>query len=60
MSENSLDNKEIIIESLTVIDRKLFGERGIDAKIDGKWYTFDSMKELWTRYLDILGDDKSG
>jgi hypothetical protein len=49
MSENVLDNKEVIIEQLIVIDRKLVGEKGIDAKIGGKWYTFDSMEELWMK-----------
>jgi hypothetical protein len=54
MSENVLDNKEVIIEQLIVIDRKLVGEKGIDAKIGGKWYTFDSMEELWIKYPSIL------
>ena len=49
-------NKEIkvVVEPLLVIDRKLVGEKGVDAKIGDKWVTFDTInlaieafKEYW-------------
>jgi len=45
---------KVVSEPLLVIDRKLVGEKGVEAKIGDKWVTFDTVnlaleafKEYW-------------
>ena len=45
---------KVVSEPFLVIDRKLVGEKGVEAKIGDKWITFDTVnlaleafKEYW-------------
>jgi len=45
---------KVVVEPFLVIDRKLVGEKGVEAKIGDKWVTFDTInlaieafKEYW-------------